>query len=61
MFVLTGEGERWRNKGTWTMHAVLGVYESKREARDFVKTLDPLEEDIYLITNLDDLKDRERV
>ena len=62
MYVLTGEGETWRSRKLWTTHRVLGVFQSKDDARNHVLSTDAYDdEEIYIITNLDDLEDRERL
>lgn len=32
MFILSAEGETFRDKGNWTMHAILGAFNSLQEA-----------------------------
>ena len=50
-FVLSVEGPGYVNKGTWSTHKVLGVFESREAAVIAAGEID--EEDIMLLTNTD--------
>ncbi len=50
-FVLSVEGPGYINKGLWSTHKILGVFESRDAAIAALGEID--EEDIVLLTNTD--------
>jgi len=51
-FVLSVEGLNHIDKGNWTTHVIVGVYETEQEALDAIQTRGFDEDDIVVLTNM---------